>query len=201
MRMPLAREAIRADVFEAVNLGSILSLPANALYSMKEIAFLNPENVSKEEIQTYRIREAARAVVVDKYNNVALIHATKTDYYKLPGGGLDDDTDKIDALKRECREEIGCDVEVLGEIGLVNEWRRFCELNQISYCYFAKVVGEKGSSDFTESEIEEGFEVVWLPYEEALRTLKDSKAEHLEARGYMVPRDIAILEASKGPLV
>lgn len=163
---------------------------------MKEIAFLNPENASEEEVKTYGTREAARAVVLDNENNVALLHATKTDYYKLPGGGLDDDTDKIIALKRECREEIGCEVEVLGEIGLVNEWRKFCRLHQISYCYFAKVVGEKGNPGFTESETAEGFEVAWLPYDEALRTLKGSRAEQIEAKGYMVPRDIAILEAS-----
>jgi 8-oxo-dGTP diphosphatase len=163
---------------------------------MKEVAFLNPEDVSEEEVRTYGTREAARAVVVDHDNNVALLHATKTDYYKLPGGGLDDDTDKIIALKRECREEIGCEVEVVSEIGLVNEWRRFCKLHQVSYCYFAKVIGEKGVPDFTESEIEEGFEVVWLPYDQALRTLRESKAEQIEAKGYMVPRDIAILESS-----
>lgn len=164
---------------------------------MKEIAFLNPENVSEEELKMYGTREAARAVVLDKENNIALLHATKTDYYKLPGGGLDDDTDKVVALKRECREEIGCNVEVMGEIGLVNEWRRFCNLHQISYCYFAKVVGEKGTPDFTESEIAEGFEVVWLPYDDALDILKESKAEQIEAKGYMVPRDIAILEAAR----
>lgn len=164
---------------------------------MKELILLNPENVSEEEVKTYSTREAARTVVFDKENNVALLHATKTDYYKLPGGGLDDDTNKVTALKRECREEIGCDVEVMGEIGLVNEWRRFCNLHQISYCYFAKVVGEKGIPDFTESEIAEGFEVVWLPYNEALDIIKRSKAEQIEAKEYMVPRDIAILEAAR----
>jgi 8-oxo-dGTP pyrophosphatase MutT (NUDIX family) len=76
---------------------------------MKEIAFLNPENVTEDEVKTYSVREAARAVVLDDDNNVALLHATATDYYKLPGGGLDDDVDKIVALKRECIEEIGCD--------------------------------------------------------------------------------------------
>jgi 8-oxo-dGTP diphosphatase len=164
---------------------------------MKEITFLNPEAVSEGEVKTYGTREAARAVVLDKDNNVALLHATKTDYYKLPGGGLDEDIDKIVALKRECREEIGCDVEVLGELGLVNEWRKFCTLHQISYCYLAKVIGDKGLPDLTEDEIAEGFEVVWMPYDEALRTLKESKAEQIEAKGYMVPRDIAILEEAR----
>ncbi len=164
---------------------------------MQEIALLNPENVTEVELQSYRLREAARAVVLDNDNNVALLHATTTDYYKLPGGGLDDDIDKIVALKRECIEEIGCDIEVLTEIGLVNEWRKMYQTHQISYCYLAKLVGAKGIPDFTESEIAEGFEVTWLPYEEALQSLQSSKAEHKLAKAYMVPRDIAILETAR----
>ncbi len=135
---------------------------------MKEIALLNPENVSTDELRTYRKREAARAVVLDEESNVALLHARETDYYKLPGGGLDDNENKITALKRECREELGCDVTVIDSIGLVQEWRKFCKIYQISFCYLAKVVGAKRDPDFTESEIAERFEVVWLPYSEAL---------------------------------
>ena len=164
---------------------------------MKEIAFLNPENTTEEEVKLYNFREAARAVVLDEDKNIALLHATATDYYKLPGGGLDDDTDKIVALKRECVEEIGCEVEVLQELGIVNEWRKIYQIHQISYCYLAKVVGEKGTPDFTESEIAEGFELSWLPYEDALQALKLSKSEHVSAKGYMVPRDIAILRAAQ----
>ena len=164
---------------------------------MKEIAFLNPENVTEDEVKTYSLREATRAVVLDNDNNVALLHATATDYYKLPGGGLDDDVDKIVALKRECIEEIGCDIEVLQEIGLVNEWRKIYQIYQVSFCYLAKIVGKKGTPDFTESEIAEGFEVRWLSSEEALKALIESEAEHISAKGYMVPRDIAILRAAQ----
>lgn len=164
---------------------------------MKEIAFLNPENATEEEVKSYNLREAARAVVFDEDKNIALLHATTTDYYKLPGGGLDDDTDRIVALKRECIEEIGCDVDVLQELGIVNEWRKIYQIHQISYCYLAKVVGEKGTPDFTDNEIAEGFEVSWLPPEEALQALKLSKAEHISVKGYMVPRDIAILQAAQ----
>ncbi len=167
---------------------------------MKEIAVLNPENVSEEEVSTYRIREAARAIVLDADGNIALLWVSKKNYYKLPGGGLDDDTDKIVALKRECQEEIGCDVEVLGEVGMLVEYRKFCTLKQISYCYVAKVIGEKGKPDFTESELNEGFKEVWLSYEEALRTLKESKPEGIEGQAYIVPRDIILLEASKSLL-
>jgi ADP-ribose pyrophosphatase YjhB (NUDIX family) len=47
------------------------------------------------------------------------------------------------ALKRECIEEIGCDIEVLQEIGLVNEWRKIYQIHQVSFCYLAKIVGKK----------------------------------------------------------
>lgn len=167
---------------------------------MKEIAVLNPEGVSEEEVRTYPIREAARAIVVDDSGLVALLHVSNKNYYKLPGGGLDDDTDKIVALKRECMEEIGCEVEVLGEVGSLVEYRKFCNLKQISYCYVAKVVGEKGKPDFTESEIGDGFEEVWMSYDDALRALKESKPEGIEGEAYIVPRDTILLETSKNLL-
>lgn len=164
---------------------------------MKEILFLNPENVLKEQVNTYRVREAARAVVIDENGDIALLHASKNGYYKLPGGGLDEDTNKIVALKRECREELGCDVEIISELGVVDEWRKFCELHQISYCYLAKVVGEKRDPEFTEDEIAEGFIPVWLSYDKALEMLEKLKSDKIEAVGYMVPRDVAILMEAK----
>ncbi len=164
---------------------------------MKEIAFLNPEQVSVEEAKEYPLREAARAVVIDEAGLVALLHAKKYDYYKLPGGGLDDDVEKVIALKRECREEIGCEVEVLAELGTVREWRMFCSIEQISFCYVAKVVGKKGMPQLTPEETEEEFVAIWVPYEEACRLLKESASERLVARGYVVPREMAILESAK----
>ena len=168
---------------------------------MKEILFLNPENVSEEMQAAYSLREAVRAVVLDQDGNVALLHARKTNYYKLPGGGIDDDVDKISALKRECLEEIGCEIEILNEIGLVNEWRKFCELRQISCCYIAQVSDTKGTPSFTESELAEGFEIIWVSYDEALLKLKGSTATQIVSKDYMVPRDTAILESARKYLI
>lgn len=164
---------------------------------MKLIKLINPENVSEEEVANYRVREASRAVVSDSEGTIALLHVTKENYYKLPGGGLEDGEDKTLALNRECLEEIGCKIEVLGEVGTTIEYRKMFELKQTSYCYMAKVVGEKGKTDFTKKEIEKGFEVIWLPYNEAMKALKESIATSKEGRLYIVPRDIALLEESK----
>ncbi len=164
---------------------------------MKFIKLINPENVSEEEVKNYRVREAGRAVVVDKDGMVALLHVTKESYYKLPGGGIEETEDKMVALARECQEEIGCDVEVIGEIGTIVEYRKIFTLKQTSYCYLAKVKGEKGKPDFTDDEKENGFEQVWLPYDQALKVLSESKATNIEGSAYIVPRDTAFLQEAK----
>lgn len=164
---------------------------------MKELAIINPENVSEEEVSTYRTREAARAVVFDADGKIALLHVIKKNYYKLPGGGLDEGEDVMTALRRECQEEIGCDVEVIGEIGSIIEYRKIFTLKQTSYCYVAKVVGEKGKPNFTGSEVEDGFKEVWLSYDDAEHALAESSATDYEGSSYIVPRDVLLLREAR----
>jgi len=72
---------------------------------MKQLKLINPENVSEEEIKKYLVREVGRAVVVDEDKKIALLYVSKENYYKLPGGGIEEGEDKISALKRECLED------------------------------------------------------------------------------------------------
>lgn len=166
---------------------------------MKELLVLNPETASEEEIRAYPVREAARAIVIDSGGKIALLHVTNHAYYKLPGGGLEGDEDKIVALGRECQEEIGCDVDVIGEIGMIVEYRKLFTLKQVSYCYLSHVKGEKGTSNFTELEISGGFECVWVTYDEAIRLMEESAktANNLEGKSYIVPRDTMFLNTAK----
>ncbi|OGG59708.1 hypothetical protein A2765_03915 [Candidatus Kaiserbacteria bacterium RIFCSPHIGHO2_01_FULL_56_24] len=166
---------------------------------MKEILILNPENATEEEVKNYSRRDAARGVVVDDQNKLALLHVSKGKYYKLPGGGLEGDEDKFTAFRRECAEEIGSDVEISVELGIVVEYRKIFQLKQTSYCYLAKVKSEKGTPDFTDEEKANGFEVAWVSYADALQLLNESRdtAANLEGREYIVPRDIAILKAAE----
>src|SRR3989344_4255145 len=134
---------------------------------MKKILLLNPEKVGEEEVKNYSVREAVRAIVQDGDGNIAPLHVTKSKYYKLPGGGIEKGEDKIEALRRECKDEIGSEIEILGEVGTIVEYRKMFNLKQISYCYLAKLKGKKGKSKFTNEEIEDAFEQVWLSYEES----------------------------------
>jgi 8-oxo-dGTP pyrophosphatase MutT (NUDIX family)/uncharacterized membrane protein YoaK (UPF0700 family) len=169
-----------------------------SLNSMQELLLLNPEMASESEVMRYRIREASRAVVLDTEGKVALLHVSRDGYYKLPGGGLKEGEEKEAALERECLEEIGVAVEVVSELGIVTEYRKFSNLKQVSYCYFARSVGDMQAPQFTKHEQERGFEPpVWVTFEEALDFLKKSKASTIEGREYIVPRDIVILEVAQ----
>ena len=167
---------------------------------MKLLKIINPENVSEEEAKDYPNREAGRAIVIDEDNKIAILHVTEKNYFKLPGGGIESGEDKIAAVKRECLEEIGCDVEIIGEIGSIIEYRKLLNprnLKQTSYCYLAKVIGIKGKPEYTEHEKKNGFENVWLSYDEALKALTESKALSNEGKYYIVPRDRALLEEAR----
>lgn len=164
---------------------------------MKELALIYPQNASEEEVKAYHFREAVRAVVVDDDGMIALLHVSNEDYYKLPGGGVEIDEDHPTTLQRECEEEIGCEVKVLAEIGEIEEYRKIFFLRQISYCYFAQVVGEKGEPNFTEDEIEEGFQVIWLPYAQALQALESCQGTTPESIDYITPRDLLFLQEAR----
>ncbi len=162
--------------------------------TMDKIIFLNPENASEEEVKSWKVREAARGVVVDEEGKVGVLHVSKNNYYKLAGGGIDEGEDKVEAFKRECLEELGSNVEVVGELGEVEEWRKIFLLKQISYCYIGKIIGEKGVPNFTESELENGFEIVWLEPKEALEKIQNAIPSNFEGAEYIKKRDVAIME-------
>ena len=66
-------------------------------------------------------RHSARSIVI-RDGRVAMIHSLKYDYYKFPGGGIEDGEDPVEAMIRETREEAGLVVvpESVKEYGYVH---------------------------------------------------------------------------------
>ena len=59
------------------------------------------------------VRNAARAVIIQENKLLAVrMRDQDGDFYVLPGGGQQRGETLPVALKRECREELGCDIEV-----------------------------------------------------------------------------------------
>ncbi|MDP2812546.1 MAG: NUDIX domain-containing protein, partial [bacterium] len=123
----------------------------------------------------YKLRIAPRAVLFDNDNKVALLHVAKYDYYKLPGGGKEPSEDLIEALKRECYEECGCNIEVTGEIGQILEYRDRIALKHETYGFLAKVVGEKKEPLFVQDERNSNYKLLWLDLDKAIELVANSK--------------------------
>ena len=114
-------------------------------------------------------------------------------------GGIEENEDKITALKREALEELGVNIEIDGQIGEIFEIRSRFNLLQTSYCYYGHVVGKKCEPNFDEEEIAEQFEVVWAPNLDAaieLMAFKDSDRKRYE-QSFMTTRDNAFLQHLK----
>ncbi len=167
---------------------------------MKLLGILNPENVTEDEVAKYPVRNSARAIVCDREGNIGILNVTKRNYHKLPGGGIEEGEDVFSALKRECKEELGCDIKVRGEVGQIIEYRKIFQLTQNSFCYLANLVGEKGEPSLTQEEIENGFKVQWFPIEEVMSVLASDQPQNDEGSLYIVPRDRIFLEAAKEQL-
>jgi len=146
----------------------------------------------------YKKREAARAVVFDNNKKIALLNVTKKYYHKLPGGGIEEGESIETALRREMLEEIGCSIENIRELGVIEEYRNKIQIHQISYCYIVSVVGSKGSPNFVGDEIDDGFQPEWMNLKEAIKTLEgEVNVESYEGK-FIRTRDLIFLkEAAK----
>lgn len=165
----------------------LLTIHESDVYPEKEN--LNPKN--------FRVRNAARAVVLNDKGEVALLKATIHKYHKLPGGGVESGEDMALALQRELLEEIGCRADVTSEVGEIIEYRDKWEMRQVSHCYLAKQVGKQRAPSFTQSEIDEGFEVVWANnIESAITLLEQDKPENYDGL-FIQRRDTRLLKAAR----
>lgn len=145
-------------------------------------------------------RLIVRAVVFDETNKVAIHRIKRNDafgdasYYETPGGGVDEGETLLEALERECHEELGISIDVLDEIGIVNDEYALIGRENENHYYIAKKIGDGSPNLVSEGDmlIEK---TVWIPLEEAIslyESLPDSGIEKL-----LKQRELPILRFSK----
>ncbi len=149
----------------------------------------------------YKERSAARAIVFDKDKRVALLDATKNSYHKLPGGGIESGESVEAALRRELLEEIGCRISNIRELGVIEEYRNdSLDMHQISYCFLADLDGEKGEPHLEAAEVADGFQPVWKPIQDAIKTLEDEVGIESYEGKFIRLRDLTFLQAAQATL-
>lgn len=141
-------------------------------------------------------RKAVRGVVFDIENKVGLINVSKHNYYKLPGGGVEGSESDEEVLRRECMEELGCDVNIGLEVGSIFEHRDKINVDQESFCYLAKISGNKGKPELIGYEIDYGFEPVWVSIDEAIELAENSKPDTYDGP-FIKIRDLVFLKKAK----
>ena len=141
---------------------------------------------------TYKVRKAARTILVNDKDQIAILNVTNLGFHKICGGGIEFDEDIETALRREVSEETGAEIEIIDELGLTIEWKNTYKAQQISYCYISKVKGEPGNPQFTDSEKSDGFVLEWHTLEEAIKTASQDKPTDYHAK-YMSERDLIFL--------
>lgn len=144
----------------------------------------------------FRTRVAVRAVLLDNQHNVPLLFSTRHSYHKLPGGGVETGENYLQALEREILEEIGATVTDISDLGIVEEFRSQFNLKQISYCYTGKVL-TKGKNTLEPDELAEGFEVIWVPLQEAIQRLESDAPIDYEGP-FIKERELVFLKAARG---
>ena len=140
-------------------------------------------------------RHAARVVLLDEIGQVAIIYVTKSNYYKIPGGGVEEGEDFEAAALRETVEESGCNCEIIQTLGEIETDLPDWNLHDISHGFIARVVGEKSETNFDDYEQTRGFSLEWAPsLAQAIQTF-ESNNDVLEAdAAKLQARDLAFLK-------
>ncbi len=122
---------------------------------MKEIEILG---ANRFETWT-RTRAGSRAVVV-RNGLILLSHETKSGWWLIPGGGLEEGETPEACCVREVEEETGVIVRPLRQFLTLYEY--YEEYRYVSHYFVCEAVGT-GAMHLTDAEEKRGLEPRWLP--------------------------------------
>ena len=83
--------------------------------------------------------------------------------------------------------------EVLTEIGCISENRTQHDFIQLSYYYIARVIGEKGKTQYTQNELDNGSEVKWFLPKECERIIYNQEPINYQF-SFIRQRDLEIFK-------
>lgn len=145
-------------------------------------------------------RVIARAIVYDDSGALWFVRAVRSDEFgqatliETSGGGVEPGEDLNAAIRRELKEELGAEADVIAKIGVVSDYYNLIRRHNINH-YFLCRVRSFGEKHLTQDEAERfHLSVLPLRYEDAVREYevrKDSGLGRLIAQ-----RELPILHAA-----
>ena len=123
---------------------------------------------------TERDRAIARAICIDDEGYFYFVRVTRDDYcgkatlIETAGGGVEEGEDPGTAIRRELKEELGADTEVVCRIGVVSDYYNLLHRHNINNYFLCKVLSF-GDKNMTQQEIEDfHMSTLKLTYDEAV---------------------------------
>lgn len=166
-----------------------------------KIAFhpdLSPKDITPESGRTLIVRHAARGIVV-KGENILLLYTQRYHDYSLPGGGIDDDEDKVEGLVRELSEETGAQgVRNVTAFARYDEYRPWYKsdadiIHMISHCYVCDIDEKLGETALESHELKNGMEPRWMNIHQAIAHNEEVIA-HSDKKGLSIERETFLLK-------
>lgn len=119
-------------------------------------------------------RSVVRAVCFDDAGYFYFVRAERDDEFgvstliETSGGGVEEGEDLVTAIKRELKEELGAEVEVVRKIGIVSDYYNLIHRHNINHYFLCKILSF-GERALTEQEIEDyHLSTLKMTYDEAL---------------------------------
>ncbi len=144
------------------------------------------------------VRPSVRGIII-KNGKIAMVHSIKYNYYKFPGGGIEDNESKIETLIREVREESGLIVkaDTIKEYGSVhriqksdqNDYDVFVQDNFYYICDTEQSLCTQKLDDY---EKEENYTLEFIDPQKAIQVNRCEN--HDEINQDMLEREALVLE-------
>ncbi len=142
------------------------------------------------------VRPSVRGILIQN-GKICMVHSSKYNYYKFPGGGIEPGESHIQTLQREVSEEAGLTVipESIREYGQVY---RVCRNEfggaflQDNYYYLCSAQPQIHAQDLDAYEAEEHFTMEFVTPQQAIRVNRE--ANHGPKDQSMLEREALVLE-------
>jgi 8-oxo-dGTP pyrophosphatase MutT (NUDIX family) len=140
-----------------------------------EIFFRDDKNTLDLNNGNILLRNAVRAIIINE-NKILMVYVEKTDEYKFPGGGINENETKEEAVKREVLEEIGYKVKnIIKKIGIMTEYAKAYEggnniFKMISEYYLVEIENIQLNQNLDEYEKDLLYKACWVDMKKAYET-------------------------------
>lgn len=150
-------------------------------------------------------REIVRAIVFDEEKNFYFVRIHRDDSFgkatliETSGGGVEKGENLEEAIKRELKEELGAEVEILREIGIVSDYYNLIHRHNMNHYFLCKVraFGEKNLMPYEIRDFH--METLKLSYEEAIKEYE--KCSNTKLGRLIAQREVPVLEEAERMLL